>query len=467
MRQNHCGARRHTAGMGIRWVRPSAVSLAAFAILALGACSSANRPAWERSAVSSPAPLYYPPRPSPTTGALQPRPVPRPAIERAALPVSMPPQAPATSNSPPSPPSSVAARRTLIVPRPAAPATPRSLLPPSGAVGQQVAVAAPAIAATPAPPAKAADPLWAGVETHLARHEDTLIDLAVAHGLGFIEVVMANPDVDPWLPGEGTLVFLPKVHLPPDAQPRGIVINLPEQRLFYYAKGALVRSYPIGIGRDGHATPVGKTTIVRKQANPTWYPTASTRADDPTLPAAVPPGPDNPLGNRAMYLGWASYLIHGTNKEYSIGRRGSRGCIRMYSNDSMALFDRVAIGTPVAVVDQPIKLGWLQGALYIEASPTIAQVRQWEEKGKFDPVSPPDVREMVRREAGDAAGLVDWVAVDRAIAERRGIPTRITPPGGPTAVVETAESPPHAAAADDDSEDLVQWLRKRLGMESR
>ncbi len=201
----------------------------------------------------------------------------------------------------------------------------------------------------------AVDARWIGVDTYSARHEDTLLDLAVNNNLGFIELVMANPSVDPWLPGEGTEVVLPKLHLPPDGPSRGIVLNLPEQRLYFYKDDKLLRSFPVGIGRDGHATPTGSTRIVRKQADPTWYPTALARQDDPTLPAAVPPGPDNPLGNRAMYLGWSNYLIHGTNKEYGIGRRASRGCIRMYSDDAIELYDRTPIGTPVTVVNQPIK----------------------------------------------------------------------------------------------------------------
>jgi L,D-transpeptidase ErfK/SrfK len=296
-----------------------------------------------------------------------------------------------------------------------------------------------------------------GVEIHVARHEDTLLDLAVRHKLGFIELAMANPGVDPWLPGEGTPILLPKLHLPPDAPPRGIVLNLPEQRLYHYEGGRLLRSYPIGIGRDGHATPIGSTTIVRKQENPTWHPTASARNDDPTLPAAVPPGPDNPLGGRAMYLGWTSYLIHGTNKEYGIGRRTSRGCIRMYSDDAVALYDRVAVGTPVTVVDQPIKIGWLGDDLYIEASPTISQVRHWEEKGRFARAQPGNVRRLVLKKPAAAADRIDWTTVDRAVRERRGIPTRITRP---------LATPMMASVAKSDDEDplsgLVKWLRRQL-----
>lgn len=306
------------------------------------------------------------------------------------------------------------------------------------------------VAAAPPLPAKpAVDPAWIGVETHIARHEDTLLDLAVSHGLGFIEVAMANPTVDPWLPGEGTPVLLPKQHLLPDVPHQGLVLNLPEQRLYHFRDGKLVRSYPIGIGRDGHSTPVGTTSVVRKTVDPVWRPTPSARADDPELPASVPPGPDNPLGSRALYLGWSSYLIHGTNKEYGIGRRASRGCIRMYDKHVRELYDRVAVGTPVTAIDQPIKVGWIGDELYIEASPTMAQVRQWEEEKRFDPVSAPEAHELVLRKAGNAAERIDWAAVDRAIADRRSIVTRITRPlaAKPMATASREEPSPAASAA--------------------
>ena len=362
--------------------------------LILAGCVSSDRPAWERVAVGGPA------VPRSAAGATPPA---SPAVPKS--------PAAAIERSPSSTASAPTAARLASV----------SDLP-SGKAGKMVA------AATPVPPKPAIDPAWAGVETYTARHEDTLLDLAVQHGLGFIEVAMANPGVDPWLPGEGTPVLLPTQHLPPDGPREGIVLNLPEQRLYYYEKGKLVRSYPIGIGRDGHATPVGRTSVVGKTVNPVWRPTPSARADDPELPAMVPAGPDNPLGSRALYLGWSSYLIHGTNKEFGIGRRASRGCIRMYEDNVRELYQKVAIGTPVTAVDQPVKVGWVGNDLFIEATPTIAQVRQWEDENRFDPVSSAEARELVSRKAGKAAGRVDWPAVDRALADRRGIMTRITGP---------------------------------------
>jgi L,D-transpeptidase ErfK/SrfK len=263
--------------------------------------------------------------------------------------------------------------------------------------------------------------------SYRATHDDTLLDVARRFSLGYVEIVAANPGTDPWIPGEGTNVVLPTVHLPPDAEPEGIVINLADMRLYYFAEpGGPMQSFPIGIGREGLLTPLGSTQVVRKQKDPTWRPTARMRAENPELPEAVLAGPDNPLGNRAMYLGWPQYLIHGTNKPLGIGRRTSSGCVRMYPEDVEYLFDVVAIGTKVTVVDQPIKLSWIDDALYIEAHPTQAQSDQIEMSGTFEPLLDSRVVDQVLAVAGDRAPTLDWSRIREATIERRGYPIRIT-----------------------------------------
>jgi L,D-transpeptidase ErfK/SrfK len=263
--------------------------------------------------------------------------------------------------------------------------------------------------------------------SYRATYDDTLLDVARRFKLGYVEIVAANPGTDPWIPGEGTNVVLPTVHLLPDAAPEGIIINLADMRLYYFAQpGGSVESFPIGIGRDGLTTPLGSTQVARKQKDPTWRPTPRMRAEKPELPEAVPPGPDNPLGNRAMYLGWPQYLIHGTNKPLGIGRRTSSGCVRMYPEDVEYLFDRVAIGTKVTVVDQPIKLSWIDDALYIEAHPTQVQSDQIEMSGKFDPILDSSVVDQVLAVAGPRAPMLDWSLIRQATIERRGYPIRIT-----------------------------------------
>ena len=263
--------------------------------------------------------------------------------------------------------------------------------------------------------------------TYRASHEDNLLDVARRFNLGYVEMVAANPGTDPWLPGAGTEVVLPTIHLMPEAEAEGVVINLADMRLYYFDEaGGPPQSFPIGIGRDGLSTPLGSTEIVRKREDPTWRPTERMRAEDPELPEVVPPGPENPLGDRAMYLGWPQYLIHGTNKPWGIGRRVSSGCIRMYPEDARKLFDLVDVGTKVTVVDQPIKLGWIDGELFMEAHPTQAQSDQLEADGRFDPLLQSDVVDEVLSFADNSSNRLEWSRIRQAAVVRRGYPLQVT-----------------------------------------
>ncbi len=256
--------------------------------------------------------------------------------------------------------------------------------------------------------------------------KDTLLDIARAEGLGLAELRAANPGVDSWYPGPGIKLVLPTAHLLPDSPRRGIVINSAELRVYFFHPEKGLFSFPIGNGRDGFATPLGETKVVRKAANPTWYPTAAKRAEDPEVPAVVPPGPDNPMGEFALYLGFPTYAIHGTNTPDGVGRRLSRGCIRMYPEDIAWLFEQVPIGTPVTIVHQPVKLGRRDGQLYIEVHPSLHQIDQIEVTGYLQPEPLTDQTDFILLAAGADAMRIDWSAVDRALAERRGYPVRIT-----------------------------------------
>ncbi len=306
------------------------------------------------------------------------------------------------------------------------------------ATDSSVARSASGVATNPEAP----DEVIGDLKIYSARYEDTLLDIALDNDLGFLELVAANQGVDPWLPGAGTKVMLPKARIEPNGPREGIVINIPEQRMYFYQKGVLVDTYPIGVFRDGFSTPIGSTRIVRKTVDPTWYPTKSSREEHPELPAAVPSGPDNPLGSRAMYLGWARYIIHGTNKPYGVGRRVSHGCIRMQPQDVEALYDMAPVGTRVHTLSQTIKVGWWRGELFLQAHPTLEQGISLEETGKIDPIDVPDVREKVTAKAGAFADRVDWTAVETALKERRGIPVQITNRQSPVAAVPPTPSSP-------------------------
>jgi lipoprotein-anchoring transpeptidase ErfK/SrfK len=195
--------------------------------------------------------------------------------------------------------------------------------------------------------------------------QDEHLELVGKHTqIGFLALLEANPGVDPYLPKPGTRLTLPTQMLLPDVPREGIVINLPELRLYYFPKGkSEVIVLPIGIGDIGRETPEMTTTVIEKNPDPTWVPGPMVRKSwleqkGITLPAVVPPGPENPLGKFAMRLGYGKrdYLIHGTNKEFGVGLRVSAGCIRLRPDDIEALFKMVPIGTPVRVINQPVKV---------------------------------------------------------------------------------------------------------------
>ena len=263
------------------------------------------------------------------------------------------------------------------------------------------------------------------LRSHVVGGDETLIDLARRYELGYVELLAANPGVDPWLPGDGRRVVIPGVHLLPDAPREGIVINLAEQRLYDFTPAAGTESYPIGVSREGWTTPLGTTEVVRKREAPIWYPTHSALREDPELPRAVPPGPDNPLGTHALYLAWPKYLIHGTNEPDGVGRRVSRGCIRLYPEHITRLFAQIPVGTPVRVIDDPVKLARTDYGLFLEVHPTLHQAG---EIGAGEAATPTPVRDLearVRRAAGRRVDEVDWELVAEVGRERRGVPIQI------------------------------------------
>ena len=265
-----------------------------------------------------------------------------------------------------------------------------------------------------------------------AAHADTLIDIARAQGLGYEEVVNANPGVDPWLPGEGTVVRLPLRRVLPDAPREGIVVNLPEHRLYYYppakpGEARVVVSYPVSVGKMDWATPLGLTKIEKKIKDPAWYPPESVRMEHAArgdiLPKMIPAGPDNPMGLFAMRLAipGGAYLIHGTNKPAGVGMQVTHGCMRLYPEHIEELFKMVAVDTPVRLVNQPHKVGWSDGRLYVEVHPPL--------EATDSSIVAPDRTALARLVANAvrvrAAAPVTWDRAENAFEQAQGIPVAV------------------------------------------
>lgn len=261
-----------------------------------------------------------------------------------------------------------------------------------------------------------------------ANHEDTLPRIARDNGLGFMEIKLANPGVDTWLPGQGAEIVLPTRYILPVTPKVGLVLNIPEMRLYYFPpqdgpEVSEVITHPIGVGRQGWATPYLNTRIIQKKTRPYWYPPESIRKEhaekgDP-LPKVVPPGPENPLGNYAMRLGMPEYIIHGTNKPFGIGMRVSHGCIRLYPEDIKSLYQQVKLNTPVRIVNQPYKVGRFADKLYLEAHPYLE-----EDKEQFEGTLT-SVVDMLIDLTSEMGHQVDWDLVKSTIAESNGIPVEI------------------------------------------
>ncbi|MBZ0158005.1 MAG: L,D-transpeptidase family protein [Alphaproteobacteria bacterium] len=252
---------------------------------------------------------------------------------------------------------------------------------------------------------------------------DTLPDSARHFSLGINAVRAANPGVDIWVPNAGERILLPLSFILPDAPRKGIVINLAAMRLFQFKRNAdslAVLTYPVGIGTEERPSPTGQMYVERKVTRPTWHVPASIAKDhqekgDP-LPAAVLPGPENPLGEYALYLSKPAYLIHGTNKPASIGLRATNGCIRLYPEDVKRLYENTPVKTPVHIVNQPYLIGQRNGVIYMEVHATPENLNTVE----FD-----KIYRKLRNIEKETGRTLDWSKVKKVLADARGIPVPV------------------------------------------
>ncbi|MDH1262857.1 L,D-transpeptidase family protein [Pseudomonas sp. GD03944] len=288
-----------------------------------------------------------------------------------------------------------------------------------------MALASPAMAMElPLPPP--GEDIVGQVQVIKAKYEDTFADIGVANDLGYLEMVVANPGIDPWLPGEGAEIILPTRFILPPGPREGIVINLAEYRLYYYPKGQnVVHTYPLGIGREGWSSPVANARITAKTPNPGWYPPKSIReehaADGDPLPSYVPPGPDNPLGPYKMALSVPGYLIHGSNKKFGIGMRVSHGCFRMLNHNVLQLADMAPVGTSVRIINEPYKFGRSGGKIYLEAHAPLDD--EGTDASVVDKHTAVINTLLKRDELGELR--LDWEMVREIVASEDGLPVEI------------------------------------------
>jgi L,D-transpeptidase ErfK/SrfK len=279
-------------------------------------------------------------------------------------------------------------------------------------------------------------------------YEDTLPDIAHRYSLGYYEIIRANPGIDVWLPGAGKELTLPGRRILPAGPREGIVVNLPEHRLYYFPKPRdheqpVVITYPVSIGKMDWRTPLGETRVLAKIRHPAWYPPETIRkehaANGDPLPKVIGPGPDNPLGDFALRLaaGHGEYMIHGTNNPTAVGMAVTHGCIRMYPEDVAALFALIPVGTKVRLINEPVKVAWVDGQLFLEAHPPVDAEGQSVE---------PDLQllsEMLDRALGNDTAAIHWDLARATLQAASGMPTLV----GLAAEPDNPASPAPQAAA--------------------
>lgn len=249
---------------------------------------------------------------------------------------------------------------------------------------------------------------------YVIKEKDTLLDIARNFDLGYLELILLYPNLDPWLPPTGKKITVPTSWVLPNIDKKGIVINIPELRLYLFFNDIhMVKTYPIGLGVLDAPTPFGSYTIAEKTKNPTWNIPASLQ--EKYGRTSIPPGPENPLGDYRLRLSRHDYGIHGTNAPWGIGRLVSHGCIRLYPEDIEELFSEVEVGTPVEIISEPIKIGFKDGHIFIEVHPDL-----------YNEITDPLLYTAKKLFAYRIWEEVDLDLLVQALEEQRGVPIDIT-----------------------------------------
>lgn len=248
---------------------------------------------------------------------------------------------------------------------------------------------------------------------HVVSDGETLLDIARDYELGWNEIEILYPDVDPWVPDAGTELEIPVCWILPSGSSEGIVINIPELRLYRFIPGTnIVETYPVGIGTEEYQTPLGDYQVVDREENPVWTVPPSLR--EKYSFTSMPAGPRNPLGKYWLGLSADHIGIHGTNFPWAVGRQVSRGCIRLYPEHIKRLYPEVAVGTNVHIIYEPVKMGVLNGDIYIEVHPDT--------DGKATDLEKYAIEHL--QELGDGCYVSDDL-LKKALQVKNGVPIKI------------------------------------------
>lgn len=261
-----------------------------------------------------------------------------------------------------------------------------------------------------------------------ANRGDSLDTLRNRYEVSYDSLVAANPRVNFYRLRVGQKIVIPTEFILPKFR-RGIVINIPELRLYYFTPdGRYVYTFPVGLGREDWRTPTAITKVIQKQEDPYWHVPESIRdytlaKTGELLPDVVPPGPKNPLGKYALVLGKTGYLIHGTNVPSSVGTFISSGCMRLLSEPIETLYYQVSIGTPVYIIHYPNKAGWFGDTLYLESH---APKSQYSDINTHDPeLSEMDTEKAIYEAVGRHPAYVNWHIASQIANRQDGLPEPI------------------------------------------
>jgi L,D-transpeptidase ErfK/SrfK len=258
------------------------------------------------------------------------------------------------------------------------------------------------------------------VYRHTVQRGETLLDIARKYDLAITALQAVYPNLDPWLLEEGSSMQIPALWILPAAKGEGILINVPELRLYYFiAKYGAVYTFPVTVGEKETPTPIGTFRVVERKVDPAWN--IPIRLQYKYKEKSVPPGGDNPIGKYWLGLSRERYGIHGTDNAWSVGRIISNGCVRLYPEDMEKLFPEVPKETVVYIVYQPVKFGFRRGEIFVEVHKDIyGRIKNLERHA----------RAVARKMALEDS--VDWKKVHMALHDKSGVPVPVgaLPEGG-------------------------------------